>query len=142
MTRSQSQDEERLLRMAAQGDREAFADLYRKYLDSLYKFVYLFTRSVGTAEEIVQEVFIRIWERHELLSEVQSFRSYLFRAAKNRMLNYIRHRRVEERTLAGYLAEKKLLLKHREMLSIIKPTTSLCSKPLNNYLPGDSSYSG
>lgn len=106
MTRSQSQDEERLLRMAAQGDREAFADLYRKYLDSLYKFVYLFTRSVGTAEEIVQEVFIRIWERHELLSEVQSFRSYLFRAAKNRMLNYIRHRRVEERTLAGYLAEK------------------------------------
>jgi len=96
-----------LLLLASRGDRTAFSRLYTQYLDHLYKYIFLFTKSPVTSEEIIQEVFIRIWESRERLDEVSSFRSYLFRAARNKAVDYTRQRQAEERVLTGYLAEKK-----------------------------------
>lgn len=103
------QDEILLLRGIAHGDRNAFTSLYSQYLDQVYRYVFLFTKSEAITEEIVQEVFIRIWERREQLERVLSFRAYLFRAARNRVVDFVRHRQVEDRTMAGYLAGKNTL---------------------------------
>ncbi|MEO6962891.1 MAG: RNA polymerase sigma-70 factor [Puia sp.] len=107
MTSARADLEKDWLCQAADGERHAFTDLYTYYLDSLYQYVFLFTKSAYSTEEIVQDVFVRIWEHRQILREVESFKSYLFRAAKNRVIDYVRSREAEERALSRVLAGQK-----------------------------------
>ncbi len=93
-------DEKALLALVAKGDRQAFKQLYTSHLNNLYRSVFLFTKSKEETEEILQEIFIKIWENREKLSEVDSLKNYLFRFAKNKLLDNIRHLQVRQRALS------------------------------------------
>lgn len=54
-------------------------------------------RERAIAEELVQDVFVELWDRRATLQFSESFRAYLLRAARNRALNHIRHAHVEAR---------------------------------------------
>lgn len=69
-----------------------FNKLYDLYADRLYGFAYNLTRSSEMAEEIVQEVFLKVWQMREHISPGYSFRSFLFTIARNRFLNDLRDR--------------------------------------------------
>ncbi|MDI9364420.1 MAG: RNA polymerase sigma-70 factor [Flavobacterium sp.] len=85
-------DEQLLLQQIAQGDRAAYTTLYQQYLPGLYQYIFRFTKqSKELTEEIIQEVFLSIWEKKENLVAVQSFDSYLYRIAKNKLLNLLKH---------------------------------------------------
>jgi RNA polymerase sigma-70 factor (family 1) len=92
-------EESALLRALAAGDRPAYTQLYSGYLDSLTQWLFLFTGSKETAEEITQDTFLKIWEKRSTLAGVQSFKAYLFRAAKNQLINHIRRQQVHAKTL-------------------------------------------
>lgn len=92
-------NENELLLQVATGDRGAFTKLYSQYLDAAFHYVYLFTKSKDDTEEILQEVFVKIWENREKLGEIQSFKNYLFKAAKNRVLDEVRKEQVRYRVL-------------------------------------------
>lgn len=79
-----------LLKRAVNGDRQAFTQLYTNHLTALYRYIYPFTGNREDTQEIIQEVFATIWEKREKFAAVDSFRSYLFRMARNRVLNHIR----------------------------------------------------
>ena len=74
------------------GSHADFNKLYDLYADRLYGFAYNLTHSSEMAEEIVQEVFLKIWQMREHLSPEYSFRSFLFTIAKNKFLNDLRNR--------------------------------------------------
>lgn len=93
-------DEQILLQEAAAGAREAFNRLYRVYTGDVYHYIYLFTKSREETEEIVQEVFVHIWEHRDQLSAVRSFKPYVFRSARNRLINRVRHARIKDRALS------------------------------------------
>ena len=69
-------DEKTLLAMVATGNREAFTQLYTTHLNNLYRFIFLYTKSKEESEEILQDLFIKIWETREKLPEVDSFKNY------------------------------------------------------------------
>lgn len=74
----------------ATGDQVAFTKIFDHYEPRLYPFILKITRSEITAEEIVQELFIKLWiDRHKALDMVNP-RSYIFRMAANRTANYLR----------------------------------------------------
>ena len=80
--------EERLLQQASEGDRNAFAALYTHYSPLLYRLLYQLTgQSKQNTEEIIQEVFLSIWEKKEALVMVKSFRAFVFRVARNKMID-------------------------------------------------------
>lgn len=91
-------EERDILDRCAGGDREAFAILYKLHLSALTRYIYLFTRSTELSEEIVQDVFVRIWEKKETLIAVHSFQAYLFKAAKNLLLDHLR----KEQTISRF----------------------------------------
>lgn len=93
-------DEKALLARVAQGDRQAFGQLYSNYLSSLYQYIFLFTKSKEESEEVLQDIFIKIWEHREKLLEVESFKNYLFRFAKNKLLDKFRHLQIRLAVLA------------------------------------------
>jgi RNA polymerase sigma-70 factor (ECF subfamily) len=65
------------------GDEAAFEALFRAYAGSLYAFAYSYVGSSSTAEELVQDLFARLWERRATLEPPRSVYSYLFSATRN-----------------------------------------------------------
>lgn len=80
-------DERNLLLAIKCDDPDAFKKLYLKYRLKVYYFAYRFLRNKTEAEEVVQEVFIRIWNTRMQLNEGLSFNSYLFTITKNYIFN-------------------------------------------------------
>lgn len=69
---------------------KAFDELYRQYSPKLYNFSLSLMSDEVEAEEIVQEVFVKIWEKRQSVTINGSFESYLFTIAKNTFLNKLR----------------------------------------------------
>lgn len=90
-------------RIVRYSDMKAYEELYRLLSLDLYKYSHTFIKSREIAEEIVSDVFIKLWKVRLTLSEVDNLKTYLFAAAKNHSLNYISK------------ASKSLVLKLDEM---------------------------
>ncbi|MGB5990075.1 MAG: RNA polymerase sigma-70 factor [Marinifilaceae bacterium] len=70
--------------------KKSFDALFREYYNDLCRFAYTFLRDEHLCDDIVQEVFIHLWERRTSLKEIQSFKSYLFRAVRNKCIDSLR----------------------------------------------------
>ncbi|MBW3627672.1 MAG: RNA polymerase sigma-70 factor [Gemmatimonadetes bacterium] len=79
------------------GDQEAFGTLFRALYPSLCNLVTRRVRSPEIAEELVQDIFLRMWERRETLDPEQSITRYLYRAARNQAINHLKHRNIASR---------------------------------------------
>ncbi len=79
-----------------EGDLSAFNELFDRYAKRLYHFSMGYLKSAADAEEIVQEVFMKIWDNRIELSTRKSFDSYLFTIARNGILNTIRKSKSEQ----------------------------------------------
>jgi RNA polymerase sigma-70 factor (ECF subfamily) len=79
-----------LISRVAQGDKDAFTLLFHAYKDKLFSFVHDITGSTAKAEDIVQEVFLKIWEKQHHLSQIDNFNAYLFRMCRNYAIDQFR----------------------------------------------------
>jgi len=71
-------NEQVLLERLVEGDERAFTKLFDAYYHQLGEYVFRVTGSLELTEEIVQDVFIRIWLKKETLGELNSLKNYLF----------------------------------------------------------------
>ena len=85
----------------------AFELLYQGYEARLFAFAYKLVQDKEEAGEVVQEVFIKVWEKRHFLDPQQNFDGYLFRIARNLVYNKAR-RRVYEFAFNKYLAEQEV----------------------------------
>ena len=97
-------DLQALTRRIREGDAAAFEILFRAHYAELCSFVRVQIGSVEIAEELVQDVLLRVWNGRAHLDPTQSLRPYLYRAARNHVLNYLKRRRVETRSLQDVAA--------------------------------------
>jgi len=74
----------------------AFEQLFNKYYASLCLFTFQFLHDREMAEEIVQEVFVKIWAKRKALQIRTSVKHYLFSSVRNQSLNRIQHEKVEK----------------------------------------------
>ena len=72
-----------ILRLVAAGDERAFARLLRLYGDTVFSQALAFVKSVPHAEELTQDIFMRVWRSREKLLEIESFENWLFIIARN-----------------------------------------------------------
>ncbi|MGF7232882.1 RNA polymerase sigma factor [Arachidicoccus sp.] len=90
MPESLSHNELDLLQRISKGDENAFSCLVNQYSDLLGNYIFGLTHSREQAEEIVQDVFLKIWMTRESLSQVKNFRVWLYVVSKNQSLNALR----------------------------------------------------
>lgn len=77
----------RLLRQIAEGDEHAFTTLYHRYEAHILQIASVYVKDRDAAREIVQDVFRKLWENREKLTEVRDMRNYLFILARNLIFN-------------------------------------------------------
>jgi len=80
-----------------QGDVQQFESLFRSSYVSLVRYARTLIKDQDTAEEIVQDLFFRIWKDKEKINIESSLNGYLFRSVHNKCLHYIKHNRIVER---------------------------------------------
>lgn len=78
-----SNNEQELIYLITQGSELAFAKLFDHYRNYIYSIALKLTRSTIVAEEIVQDVFLKIWIRKSGLNEIENFSAYLFAITRN-----------------------------------------------------------
>ncbi|NML20914.1 RNA polymerase sigma-70 factor [Pseudoflavitalea sp. G-6-1-2] len=72
----------------------AFEKVFKSHFKSLHSYAYTIVKDDALAEEMVQNVFCKIWERKGQLAIETSLTAYLYRAVYNESLNYIKHQKV------------------------------------------------
>lgn len=88
-----------LIKRIQKDDRVAFYHIYERYSKRLYGFVLRYIKQKEDAEEIVQEVFVKIWESRNKIDAYSSFESFLFTIAYNTTISLLRKRTNEKRYL-------------------------------------------
>jgi RNA polymerase sigma-70 factor (ECF subfamily) len=83
-------EEERLLLSVASGDEQAFTQLYHHFYSALQAYVLKFVKIPQLAEDVVQDVFLKIWEVRHQLPHVKNFTGFLFSVTRNHTLNVLR----------------------------------------------------
>ena len=86
-----------IIRRIRQGDVKQFESLFRSSYISLVRYASTLIRDQDEAEEIVQDLFFRLWQNKEKIKIESSLNGYLFRSVHNRCLHYIEHNKVVER---------------------------------------------
>lgn len=82
--------EQYLLKAITEGDVSAFSQLFYAHHQQLGLYAFTVIRCQETAEEIVQDVFLKVWQHREKLAAVANIKAYLFTITKNETLNAIR----------------------------------------------------
>lgn len=80
-------EDNELILLLKQSDKEAFTALYKKYWRQVYNFSRLYLTGKDAAEEVVQEVFIKIWESRDFMRQEDNFKGLLFIITRNLIFN-------------------------------------------------------
>ncbi len=90
MVHKETYQEEILVKELISGSETAFRKIFDKYRNQLYKFSLSMVCSEVYAEEIVQDVFMKIWTKRESLNPNLSFKSYLFTITRNQNIKFLK----------------------------------------------------
>lgn len=93
--------QELIHRIQFYNDEKAFNELYVQNVPGLYSFSYSFVSVRETAEELVNDVFLKLWMNRKQLSPINNIKVYLYVSVKNASLNYLRKQRPDKTAEPG-----------------------------------------
>ncbi|MFC3197941.1 RNA polymerase sigma factor [Parapedobacter deserti] len=111
---AETTDEKRLVLRLMDGDGLAFKLIYDSYKHGLGLRLLRLLKSEVLAEEVLQDVFLRVWERRATIDPEKSFRSYLYRVAENMVYDLFRRAAKEKEILQAIIAANSELYTHVE----------------------------
>lgn len=83
-------NEQYLKSRIARGDKEAFSLVFKKYYGKVFRFILSMVKQESVAEDLSQDIFVKLWGRRRKLPAISSIDNYLFIVARNRTLDYFR----------------------------------------------------
>lgn len=94
-----------LILMASAGDTDAFREVFDKYHNKIYSIAWKITGAKTVAEDVVQDVFIKLWVHREKLAVVENFNAYLNAIVRNHIFNSLRKIANEQTLLRNLCAQ-------------------------------------
>lgn len=86
-------DDKKIIQQYLQGDEKSLEILIAKYLKPIYSFVYKNIGGINEAEDITQEVFVRVWKNLKKFDQNKSFKTWIFTIAKNASIDFLRKKK-------------------------------------------------
>ena len=115
-------------------DKQGLESLFREYFAPLNMFARKYVNDVDASKEIVQDVFVNLWNKRDAVDMNTPMKSYLFTSVRNRCLNYIRDRKkivqapLESLDLSQYLESRDFLEEEETLAGINRAFDSLPDK--------------
>ena len=85
--------EHKVIKKLSEGDQGAFRIVFEHYYPRVHEFIRRIVKSETIAEDIAQDIFVKLWSMGPSLPEISSFNAYLYRMTKNAAINYLRDRK-------------------------------------------------
>jgi RNA polymerase sigma-70 factor (ECF subfamily) len=89
-------DNETIVRIR-EGDKKEFESLFRSLYTSLVRYAKTMVKDMDTSEEIVQDLFVKLWMERDKINIASSLNGYLFRATHNKCIHYLEHKKVMDK---------------------------------------------
>ncbi len=105
MTERFSNSDVSLVRRLKENDKPAFELIFNKFSKKLYYFTLNYVHSQAETEEIIQNVFVALWENRDMLNESFPIQSYLYKVTINHIYNYFKHQLVRRRYAENMILE-------------------------------------
>ena len=86
----------------ANGDSNAFAWVYKNYCKKVYNYALLITNNNEQSEDVVQDVFVKLWTNREKLNDVKDFNGYLYMLYRNHVMDVLRGQQKEMKGKQAY----------------------------------------
>jgi RNA polymerase sigma-70 factor (family 1) len=129
--------EKNLLQQIAGGDETAFRELFDIYRQRLYSYIFNITRLPEISEEIVADIFVKLWVGRELLTQIEQPNAFLHKVAYYKAMDFLktlaRQARLQERYNEWYLATAHE--KSPDQLLIDAEMVQLISRGINQLTP-------
>lgn len=90
MSETIDQSEKAFFQQIAEGNEQAFKSLFDTYRTRLFYYISRIVKSDQIAEELVMDVFLKIWLGRELITQIEHFDGFLFRIAHNKTIDFLR----------------------------------------------------
>jgi RNA polymerase sigma-70 factor, ECF subfamily len=89
----ESRSDIELLELIGRDDQKALEELYSRYYYRLCDYAFQYVRSIDLTEEVVSDVFLKIWKSRQTIRVTGSFKAYLYTATRNQSISYIKRER-------------------------------------------------
>ncbi|GAB3915473.1 RNA polymerase sigma factor [Mucilaginibacter boryungensis] len=127
--------EKELIRRLNTGDARAFEKLYQLYSVRILKKLILLVKDEDIAAELLQDIFLKLWQRREIIDAEQSLRPYLFRMAENKITDLFRRAAYDKKLLAHLVAISTELCNDTEDTLDLKDNESLLKQAIESLPP-------
>ena len=85
--------DKKLIQQYLKGDEESLEILIKKYLKQIYNFVYKNIGDTAAAEDVTQEIFVKVWKNIRKFNRKKSFKPWIFQIAKNTSIDFLRKKK-------------------------------------------------
>lgn len=123
-----------LLKMKA-GDQAAFEVLYHQYSLEIYRRLLMMVKVADLAEELTQDVFVKIWEKRSLIEPGNNFKFFLYRISKNMVIDFYRKAARDQKLQDQIITSSTEISNITEDAIIFKETNALFQKALDSLPP-------
>jgi RNA polymerase sigma-70 factor (family 1) len=120
-----------LRKLVVEGDVPAFEQLYNALWGRLYSTAYNYVRDTATAQEIVQEVFIKLWLKRDDLKEVNDIHAFATRAVQFRIYDFFDKRKVETRYAQLVVERGEVTINNAHHLAEYNETLQVIEQEIN-----------
>ena len=111
-------NEKQLIEQLVEGNHDAFRQLFMRYYPKVRSFIWGLLKSETEAEDLTQDVFVKLWTNRERFSDVKTFGAYLYVLAKNTTFNYMESKQIRQIGLEGQpLVEEGQYTPHEELVA-------------------------
>jgi RNA polymerase sigma-70 factor (ECF subfamily) len=118
-----------------EGDTEAFDTIYRKFSNKIYFFVLGITKEEPVSKDIVQEVFINLWEKSVYVNQELNFENYIFTITYNAIRKYFRKKSIETKAYNYLLKNSPEGIDDSDKNLIFQELIEIANKTIDNLPP-------
>ena len=119
----------------SRGDASAFRELFQQFSGKVYGFALKLTHSQSTAEEIVQDVFLKVWMNRVSLESIDNFSAYLYAITKNRTFNILKRLAIEQKVKAEFVRNFRESNSETEETIIYRDYQNILSNAIDRLSP-------
>lgn len=128
-------DEKELLMLASSGNEKAFSILFHQHKNKLFGYLLRLTNSQEITEDIIQEIFLKLWKDKSELVNIIQFDAYLFRMAKNQAINAFKTMARQTLFYTEYINSQEIDVDSTEQLIQFDETQKLLEQIIESLPP-------
>ncbi len=128
-------DEKELLSFLKQDDEQAFVELYQRYSVRILQKLIKLVKEEEVAKELLQDIFLKIWEKRKFLDPEKCFAAYLFRITENLVADFFRRVAYERKLMTHLISVSSELYNHTEEVMNYKEVKEILHQALEALPP-------